>query len=240
MDYQEFKKFFIKELEKNNLDTYSEEKYLKFYKYMIFILEWNKKINLTAIKDYKEFIVKHFVDSLTVSAFTKGKNKLIDIGTGAGFPGIPLKISNDELDITLVDSVNKKLNVINDAALSSNIEGIKTIHSRIEDLAIKEEHREMYDIVTSRALANMSTLVEYMIPFLKIGGKAICMKGPNYNEELKESKKAIDVLGGYVDEILSFNVGEEYERNIIIIRKKQKTPKQYPRSNGKPLKEPIK
>ena len=207
---------------------------------MIAILEWNEKINLTAIKDPKEFIVKHFVDSLTVSRFVDGKKRVIDIGTGAGFPGVPLKIVNEELDVTLVDSVNKKLNVIKDAAEKSNIDGLNIVHSRIEDLANQKEYRETFDVVTSRALANMSTLVEYTLPFLKIGGIAICMKGPNYKEELEEARNAIRILGGEVEMVASLNVGEEYERNIIVIDKIKSTPNMYPRGNGKPLKDPIK
>ena len=216
MEYQEFKDYFIKELKENKLNIYDDEILNKFYNYMIAILEWNEKINLTAIKDPKEFIVKHFVDSLTVSRFVDGKKRVIDIGTGAGFPGVPLKIVNEELDVTLVDSVNKKLNVIKDAAEKSNIDGLNIVHSRIEDLANQKEYRETFDVVTSRALANMSTLVEYTLPFLKIGGIAICMKGPNYKEELEEA------------------------RNIIVIDKIKSTPNMYPRGNGKPLKDPIK
>lgn len=240
MDYKEFKDFFIKELNENKLEVYSDEIIKKFYNYMVAILEWNEKINLTAIKEPKEFIVKHFIDSLTISRLVADKKRIIDIGTGAGFPGVPLKIVNEELDVTLVDSVNKKLNVIKDAATKSNITGLNIVHSRIEDLANQQEYREKFDVVTSRALANMSTLVEYTIPFLKIGGVAICMKGPNFKDELDDAKNAIRILGGELVSIESLNVGEEYERNIIIIKKVKNTPKAYPRANGKPLKEPIK
>ena len=240
MDYKEFKDFFVKELKENKLEVYSDEIIKKFYNYMVAILEWNEKINLTAIKEPKEFIVKHFIDSLTISRLVADKKRIIDIGTGAGFPGVPLKIVNEELDVTLVDSVNKKLNVIKDAATKSNITGLNIVHSRIEDLANQQEYREKFDVVTSRALANMSTLVEYTIPFLKKGGVAICMKGPNFKDELDDAKNAIRILGGELVSIESLNVGEEYERNIIIIKKVKNTPKAYPRANGKPLKEPIK
>lgn len=240
MDYQEFKEFFVKELEKNKIDICDDEIFNKFYNYMNKILEWNEKINLTAIKDPKEFIVKHFVDSLTISGLTKGKNKIIDIGTGAGFPGVPLKIVNSELDVTLVDSVNKKLNVIKDASQRSDVEGLNIIHSRIEDLARQKAYRESYDIVVSRALANMTTLVEYMLPFVRINGIAICMKGPNYKEEMDDAQNAINILGGKVEKIVSLNVSEDFERNIIIIKKVKATPERFPRSSGKPLKEPIK
>lgn len=238
MNIKEFEDFFIEEAEKNNIEI-NKEKIEKFYKYMIGIIEWNEKINVTAITDEKMFIVKHFIDSLTVNKYVEDKEKLIDIGTGAGFPGIPLKIMNENLDVTLIDSVNKKLNVIRDLSEKLKLQKIDIIHSRAEELAQNPKYRESFDIATTRAVSNLTTIVEYMLPFIKISGYAICMKGPNYKEELEESKKAIEILGGKIEKIESLNVGEELERNIILIKKIKNTPNKYPRGQGKPLKEPI-
>ena len=235
MEYKEFEKMFLVELEKNNIrDAKNIE---KFYEYMKLLLEWNEKINLTAIKDEKEFVIKHFVDSLTINQYIKPKIKLIDVGTGAGFPGLPLKLFHEELDCSLIDSVGKKINVLNDIISKLELKNVEAIHTRAEDFA--KEHREKYDVAVSRAVANMNTLVEYLIPFVKVGGIVICMKGPKYDEELETARKAINVLGGTIEKVESFFIDEELERNVIIIRKIKETPKQYPRGQGKPLKEPI-
>ena len=204
---------------------------------MTILLEWNEKINLTAIKNEKDFIVKHFIDSLTVNRYINKNDKIIDVGTGAGFPGLPLKLFHEELNVTLIDSVNKKINVLKDIIQKLKLENIEAIHTRAEEFA--KEHREIYDVAVSRAVANMSTLVEYLIPFVKLNGIIICMKGPSYDEELKKAKKAIDVLGGKVEIVESFYIDEKFERNIIIIRKIKETPKQFPRDFSKPLKDPI-
>lgn len=235
MEYKEFEELFHKELLRNNIKDIKNEE--KFYKYMKFLLEWNEKINLTAITDEKEFIIKHFVDSLTIDKYIKRKGKLIDVGTGAGFPGLPIKLFHEELSVTLLDSVRKKVNVLNDIIQKLDLKDIEAVHSRAEDFA--GDNREDYDVAVSRAVANMSTLVEYLIPFVKINGIAICMKGPNFEKELNDSKKAINVLGGKVEKIENFYIDNGLERNIIIIRKIKETPKQYPRGNAKPLKEPI-
>ena len=207
---------------------------------MLGIIDWNDKINVTAITDKKEFLVKHFIDSLTISRFVEDGKRLIDIGTGAGFPGIPLKIAYPNMQATLIDSVNKKLNVIREVSNNIKLDKLEIIHSRAEDLANNPKYREQYDYVTTRAVSNLSTISEYMIPFLKIGGKAICMKGPNYEEELKEAEKAINILGGKIERIENLLISGEIERNIIIISKIKSTPNKYPRGQGKPLREPIK
>ena len=238
MNFEEFEAFFNEELIKNNLSV-KKEKYKNFYEYMIGIIEWNKKINLTSIIDEKMFIVKHFIDSLTAERFLKGKNKIIDIGTGAGFPGIPLKINNEDLEITLLDSVNKKLNVIREITANMNLKNIEIIHSRAEELAKNENYREKYDVAITRAVSNMSTIAEYMLPFVKVGGTVVCMKGPNYEEELEKSKKSIEVLGGKIYKIEKINIDLEMDRVFILIKKEKNTPKEYPRNGGKPLKEPI-
>lgn len=239
MEKNEFLEFMKEECKKNNIQI-SNEEIEKLYIYMKEILEWNEKVNVTAIKDEKEFIVKHFIDSLTIEKYISNGEKVLDIGTGAGFPGIPIKITKNKSHVDLVDSVNKKLNVIRDIIPKIKVEDIECIHTRAEDLAKNVKYRESYDVVTSRAVANLTTLVEYMLPFAKVGGKIICMKGPNVEEELTESKKAISILGGKIEQIENINIDSDYERNIIIIKKEKPTPKQYPRGQGKPLKEPIK
>ena len=197
----------------------TENQIEQFYNYMNGILKWNKSINVTSITDEKMFIVKHFADSLTINRFVEDKKNLIDIGTGAGFPGIPLKIVNKDLKVTLIDSVNKKLNIIRDITADFNLENLEIIHTRAEDLANDIEYREKYDIATTRAVSNLTTIAEYMLPFVKINGYAICMKGPNIRQELEDSKVAIEVLGGKLEKIESLNVGNELERNIILIKK---------------------
>ena len=238
MELKEFKEIFINESKDLNLEINDKQLEL-FYQYMNGIIGWNDKINVTAITDEKMFIVKHFVDSLAINKFMAQAKSIIDIGTGGGFPGIPLKIMNYDKKVTLIDSVNKKLNVIRDITKDMDLGELEILHSRAEDLASKQEYRETYDIATTRAVSNFSTILEYMLPFIKVGGYAICMKGPNYTEEFEEAKVAIEVLGGKFDSIERLNVGNELERNIIIIKKVKNTPKKFPRGQGKPLKEPI-
>ena len=238
MELKEFKEIFINESKDLNLEINDKQLEL-FYQYMNGIIGWNDKINVTAITDEKMFIVKHFVDSLAINKFVAQAKSIIDIGTGGGFPGIPLKIMNYDKKVTLIDSVNKKLNVIRDITKDMDLGELEILHSRAEELASKQEYRETYDIATTRAVSNFSTILEYMLPFIKVGGYAICMKGPNYTEEFEEAKVAIEVLGGKFDSIERLNVGNELERNIIIIKKVKNTPKKFPRGQGKPLKEPI-
>lgn len=238
MDINEFMLIFKKVSEENSINI-QEDKMHKLYEYMKYILDWNEQINLTAIKNEEEFIVKHFIDSLTILKYINSNSSLIDIGTGAGFPGLPIKISNETIFTTLVDSVNKKINVLKDITEKMNIKEIELLHARVEDIAKMDKYREKYDYATSRAVSNLTTLVEYMLPFLKIGGKAICMKGPNYEEELENSKNAIEILGGRVEKIERVVINKEIERNIILIAKIKNTPSKYPREKGKPLKEPL-
>lgn len=218
------------------------EKEIKSFKsYMDLLLEWNSKMNLTAITKPDEVILKHFVDSCTISKYIKKEDKLIDIGTGAGFPGIPLKIVNNDIHITLMDSLNKRINFLNEVIDKLALKNINSIHSRAEDLAKDKNHREAYDVAVSRAVANLSTLVEYMLPFVKVGGRCICMKGPNIDEELKCAKGAISKLGGKLKEIYNFNLGNtDNERNIVIIEKIMPTSTKFPRKAGLPSKEPLK
>lgn len=222
----------------------SEEKYNKFQKYMNLLIERNKNINLTAITDKDEIVLKHFVDSLTISKYIVDNSKIIDVGTGAGFPGIPLKIYNESLDITLLDSLNKRINFLNDVIEMLNLNKIRAVHSRAEDAAKNPDYRERFDIATSRAVANLSTLVEYLLPFVRVNGICICMKGPNVDEELSRAKKAIEVLGGRIEQVDNLKLAaddaeNDLERNIIIIRKVRKCSNKYPRKAGMPSKEPI-
>lgn len=239
MDLQEFQNIFKEECTKNNV-AFDENRAKQLYEYMNLILEWNEKINVTAIKDEKEFIVKHFIDSLTLNSFIKEENRVLDIGTGAGFPGIPLKIYHPDANFTLIDSVNKKITVLQDVIEKLNFQKIEALHIRAEELAKTQGYREKFDVVTTRAVSNLATISEYMLPFVKIGGKAICMKGPNVEQELEDAQKAIKVLGGEIEKVKKIQINNEFERNLIIIKKVNKTDKKYPRGQGKPAKEPIK
>lgn len=235
MEIEEFRKKILELSEKNNI-MLSEEQIEKFYNYMNLLIEWNNKINLTAITTSKEIIEKHFIDSLTILPYINKNQNLIDIGTGAGFPGIPLNIMDSCANITLLDSLNKRVKFLEEIINKLKLKNIEAVHSRAEEFI--KENRESYDVAVSRAVANMSTLVEYLLPYVKIDGIIICMKGPNISEELEKSKKAIHILGGKIEKIVNFNIGEN-ERNIIIIRKVNKTPSKYPRKAGLPSKEPI-
>ena len=211
-----------------------------FYKYMQLLLKWNEKINLTAITDENEIILKHFVDSLTVLKYIKENDKIIDVGTGAGFPGIPIAIMMPNVKITLLDSLNKRINFLNEVIKELDLKNVETIHSRSEDCGKDMLYREKYDISIARAVANLSTLSEYLLPFVKIGGKMICMKGSEIEEELKNAQYAIKVLGGKIIAKDEFTLPEsDIKRNIIIVKKEQYTPKMYPRKAGLPAKEPI-
>ncbi len=237
MEYDEFKDFFNSEALNNNIEIKNQK---LFFKYMKLLLDWNEKINVTAIKNEKEFIVKHFIDSLTISNFIKENDRVIDVGTGAGFPGIPLKLIYEDLNITLIDSVNKKVNVLNNIISELKLENIEALHIRAEELAKDKRYREQFDVAISRAVANMTTLVEYLLPFVKISGKVICMKGPNYEEELENSRNAIKILGGIVENVEKFKIDNEIERNIIIIKKIKETSLKYPRGQNKPIINPLK
>lgn len=213
----------------------------QFEDYMKMLLEWNEKINLTAITEEDDIILKHFVDSLTISKYIKEGKSVVDMGTGAGFPGVPLKIAREDLKVTLVDSLNKRLIFLQEVIQKLKLEQIETLHFRAEEFGQNKKYRETFDIATSRAVANLSTLVEYLLPLVKVGGICICMKGSEVKDELEDSKKAIQILGGEIEEIHEFTLPEsDIKRNIIIIRKKSSTPNKYPRKPGTPAKEPIK
>lgn len=235
-----FKEELVNKLKKIDISI-EENDVEKFEIYMKMILEWNEKINLTAITEENDMILKHFVDSLTILKYIKEKDKVIDVGTGAGFPGIPIKIMNEDIEINLMDALNKRIIFLKEVINTLKLEKINTIHSRAEELSRNRLHREKYDIAISRAVANLSTLSEYMLPFTKIGGKCICMKGGNIDEEANMAKNAIKELGGKIIEINKFVLPDsEFERSIVIIEKISSTKPKYPRKAGIPSKEPLK
>ena len=220
--------------------TLQEEQLEQFFTYKELLIEWNQKMNLTAIEQEEDIITKHFIDSLSTASYIPDTAKVIDIGTGAGFPGIPLKILKKDLSITLLDSLNKRITFLEEVIRNLSLENIQAVHARAEELAHKEEYREQYDIAVSRAVAPMHTLLEYMLPYVKIGGKCICMKGPNLQEESKDLQNCLETLGGKIEKIEEIVLPEtEIKRNIMLIKKENKTPKKYPRNPGMPSKKPL-
>lgn len=217
-----------------------EEQIKKFYTYMNLLLEWNEKMNLTAITEPNEVILKHFIDSLTISKYIEDDSTVIDMGTGAGFPGIPLKIVREDINITLVDSLNKRIKFLDEVIDKLDLQNIETVHARAEEFGRSVKYREKFDYATSRAVANLSTLAEYLIPLVKIKGKVISMKGSTVDEEIENSRKAINVLGGKISGIDEFDLPDsDIKRNIIIIEKIRNTSNKYPRKAGTPAKDPI-
>ena len=218
----------------------TELQYEQFIKYMRLLQEWNEKINLTAITEPKEVIIKHFIDSLSIWGEIKDNSKIIDVGTGAGFPGIPLKIYNNTLNVTLLDSLNKRTVFLKEVIEKLNLKNIEVIHGRAEDYAKIDKYRENYDYAISRAVAPLNILLEYLSPYVKIGGNVIAMKGSNAEEEIKNSNNALKVLKCKIIESSKINLPENAgERYIILIEKKEKTPKMYPRNAGIPKKKPL-
>lgn len=239
MDFNSFKEEMNNKLNKIGLEL--ENKQIEdFYSFMNMLIEKNKVMNLTGITDPKEIILKHFVDSLTVLKYIDKNNKVIDVGTGAGFPGLPLKIAKESLEITLLDSLNKRINFLNEVIENINVGKIEIIHGRAEDFGQDAKYRERFDIAISRAVAPLNILIEYMLAFVMVGGKCICMKGSNCDEEIENAKKAIEILGGKIDKIERFNLPDsEDNRTILIIKKIKKTDRQYPRKAGIPTKKPL-
>lgn len=213
----------------------------RFSDYMSLVIEWNEKINLTSITDKEEFIVKHFLDSLTLLSKVDIKNgaKVIDVGTGAGFPGIPLKIARPDINLTLLDSLNKRLVFLNDYVLKNLGLTAEVVHGRAEECSKDNKFREKFDVVTSRAVANLSSLSEYCIPFVKVGGVFAPMKGPDTGEEVANASNAIDVLGGKLNRIETLTLPDNSGRSIVVIEKVKKTPEKYPRRGVKINKNPL-
>ena len=227
----------IKKFKENNVKI--DEKIAKnLKKFNNLLIEGNKICNLTAITDEDEVIEKHFLDCIFPEKFFDLNSKVIDIGAGAGFPSIPLKIYRPDLNIVMVDSLNKRINFLNEVISSLGLEKISAIHSRAEELAFKEDFREKFDFATARAVANLQTLCEYCLPFVKIGGKFVVYKSGNIDEEVENSKNAIKVLGGELEVVNKYKIGEN-DRSIVVIKKIKNTEKKYPRQGNKPKTNPI-
>ena len=214
----------------------------QFHKYYELLIEWNRSINLTAITEYGDVLTKHFLDSLAIvkAIDCKQKTSLIDVGTGAGFPGIPIKIVFPNIKVTLLDSLKKRVNFLDEVIKNLNLSNIEAIHGRAEDFAKENKLREQYDICVSRAVANLSILSELCLPYVSVNGKFIAYKSEKAAIELIEAENAIMILGGGNIEKISFHLPEtEFERNIIVIDKIIQTPSKYPRKSGKPEKNPL-
>ena len=239
MEFEEFKREFEKYLAKMNISLLKEQ-YGQFYAYMELLIEWNEKMNLTAITDPKEIILKHFVDSLAIAKYVKEDKSIIDMGTGAGFPGIPIKIYRKDVKVVLADSLNKRIKFLDEVIDKLKLENVETIHCRAEELGKNKQYREKFDYATSRAVANLSTLSEYLMPFVKLNGKCIFMKTIEVEEELEKAKKAIKTLGGKIEKVDKFEIPEsDLGRSIIIVKKEKITPSKFPRKPGTPAKEPL-
>lgn len=209
-------------------------------KYGHLLQEWNEKINLTAITDDEEIAVKHFLDSLTALLTDKVNGSVIDVGTGAGFPGLVLKTVKPEIQLTLLDSLNKRINFLKATAEELSLDGVEFVHGRAEDFGMNIKYREKFDTAAARAVANLRVLAEWCLPFVKIGGYFLALKGPLADDELKDAKKAIHILGGEVEDVFEAKIPySDLSHKIIIIKKVRRTPSKYPRKPGIAIKSPI-
>lgn len=234
----------FKELMKENLTELkielSDEQLEQFYDYMNVLIEWNKFMNLTGITEPEEVITKHFIDSLTVLDKVDKNASVIDVGTGAGFPGIPIKIAFPETKVVLLDSLNKRIKFLNEVIKKLKLKEIETIHGRAEEYGRNKNHREKYDIAIARAVAPLNVLLEYLMPFVKVSGKCLCMKGSSSEEEIKNSKNAVKILGGNLIKTEEFCIpNTDMKRKIVQVNKISEINNKYPRKSGTPSKEPL-
>lgn len=220
----------------------NKEKIDQFNQFYDILIEWNKVMNLTAITDYKDVVEKHFLDSLSIERILNldGIKTVMDVGTGAGFPGIPLKIIYPELKVTLLDSLNKRVKFLNEVIRQLELKNIDAIHGRAEDIGKNENYREKYDLCVSRAVANLATLSEYCMPFVKVGGVFVSYKSGDIDEEVLKSKKAVSLFGGKIEDVVKFQLpGTDINRAFVKIKKIKEMPRKYPRKSGIPSKEPL-
>ena len=220
----------------------TEVQYEQFIKYMRLLQEWNEKINLTAITEDEEVIKKHFIDCIKAfkSDAIKNARNIIDVGTGAGVPGLPIAIMNPNVEVTLLDSLNKRINYLNIVVRELGLKNVTTIHSRAEDGARKQELREKFDVATSRAVANMAVLSEFCMPYVRKGGYFVALKGPSIDEELKNAGNAIKTLGGELKGIIEVSIEEtDLKHNIVEVEKIKPCPQTYPRKAGTITKKPL-
>ncbi len=243
-DYEKGLSIFKSGLKELNIEL-SDNQINQFIKYYEYLVEKNKVMNLTAITDFEEVIIKHFLDSVSIIKAVDLKNysdkvKMIDIGTGAGFPGIPLKIVYPQVDIILLDSLNKRINFLNEVIEILGLQGIKAIHGRSEELGHSVEYREQFDLCVSRAVANMAVLSEFCIPFVKVGGQFISYKAGDSDEEIRNGEYAVNLMGGKIKEEILFTIpNSDISRKFVVINKFKNTGKKYPRKAGTPAKNPI-
>lgn len=231
---------------KDNLEkigyTPSERQCMQLDCFHKILCEWNEFMNLTGITEYEEVVIKHFVDSLAVNCVYSFKNtdKVVDIGTGAGFPGIPLKIMYPEVKLTLLDSLNKRIKFLDEVIKVNELQNIETLHGRAEDYAKNKEYREQFDVCVSRAVANLSTLSEYCLPYVKVGGVFIAYKAGQIEDELKAGERAVKLLGGEITDVHKLTLPDtDIDRTFVVIKKTAATSKKYPRKAGLPSKEPL-
>ncbi len=234
--------YYLENLLKNSDIPYSKNSLDKFEKYKDLLIEWNKKINITSIDDEEEIYLKHFIDSVIIKKYViiKEGAKTIDVGTGGGFPGIPLKLVDNDMKITLLDSLNKRIKFLDEVVKDLNLKDVECIHGRAEDFGQDKNYREKYDYGFSRAVASLNVLLEYVLPFIKKDGLFIAFKGSNFNDEIQDSKNALRILGGKIIDLKEYNLPDsDISRSLIVIKKIKNTPMKYPRRPGTPNKKPL-